>query len=187
MTPKPLIIKRGKAMKIIKMLFIGIHKLLVYIGIISVALIVALVSTQVFCRYVLNFTFGWIDEVNLFLLVWVSFITMYLGVNRNLHLSIDILVPHLPMKIRECVIERLIKIVNIIFGAILCYCGIFLAKIAMLTILPASGIPSTIEYIFVPVAGVMIFYDSVMDLFGIDKLQSNIESELVAEEEKTFA
>lgn len=50
-----------------------------------------LTSVQVFCRYVLNFSFSWMEEVARYVGVFITFLGAALGVKYGVHFSMDLL------------------------------------------------------------------------------------------------
>jgi TRAP-type transport system small permease protein len=62
----------------------------------AVAVMVAVVSSQVALRYGFNQSFDWADEVGRLAFVWTIFLAIPLGVRDGAHIGIDILVDKLP-------------------------------------------------------------------------------------------
>lgn len=62
----------------------------------AVAVMVAVVSTQVALRYGLNRSIDWADEVGRLAFVWTIFLAIPLGVRDGAHIGIDLLVDKLP-------------------------------------------------------------------------------------------
>lgn len=59
---------------------------------VSVILGLAFLSfAQVFCRYVLNFSFTWMEEVSRYVGVFVTFLAASLGVKYGSHFSMDLI------------------------------------------------------------------------------------------------
>jgi len=52
-----------------------------------------LVAVQVFCRYVLNSSLFWSEELARYMLVWISFFGATVAYYRNLHPGVDVLSP----------------------------------------------------------------------------------------------
>jgi TRAP-type C4-dicarboxylate transport system permease small subunit len=61
------------------------------IGLVAVALIVT-ASGQVVARYVFDRPFTWVLELDVLLLVWLTMLSGYIGVRRNLHMAVDFVV-----------------------------------------------------------------------------------------------
>ena len=58
------------------------------IGLLLVALVVTAFG-QVVARYVFGRPFTWVLEADIFLMVWATFLSGYLGVRRDAHLRVD--------------------------------------------------------------------------------------------------
>jgi TRAP-type transport system small permease protein len=56
-----------------------------------VAVMVVVVSAQVFARYVLNSSIGWADEVARLTFVWCVFLGMAVAVRAKAHIGLDLL------------------------------------------------------------------------------------------------
>jgi TRAP-type transport system small permease protein len=162
-------------MKAIKKIFNAIHIFMVYLGIAQLLTMILIVSMQVFSRELFNYSFKWVDEVALILVVWFSFIGMAVGVKHGIHIAIELFTMKLSENIQKNVIAKLAHACTAIIGFVLIYYGIKLAENGLMSTLPATGLRTSVEYLFVPVAGVLIIYESIMDLFGIDKEDSKLE------------
>ena len=145
-----------------------IYLFMTYLGILLLLSMVMIVSANVFSRFFRGSTFGWADEMALILMAWFSMIAMALGVKMKLHICIEIFTMKLPEKIQKNVIAKITDVVMLVFGIVLLYYGILLVKNGMLSTLPGTGLPTAIEYLFVPIAGFMITINSIMDLFNLD-------------------
>ncbi|RXJ74192.1 TRAP transporter permease DctQ [Veronia nyctiphanis] len=60
---------------------------------------ISVVASQVFMRYVLNSSIDWADEVSRMAFVWSIFIAIPLGVREGAHVGIDILTNRLPKQL----------------------------------------------------------------------------------------
>ncbi|NDL68858.1 TRAP transporter small permease [Anaerotalea alkaliphila] len=151
-------------MSAIRKLLHPAYVFLTWLGILQLVAMILIVSVNVFYRYVMGRTFGWVDEVAILLVVWFSMIALALGVKMKLHIAIELFTNGLPAHFREQVLSRLSYGVTLVFGLVLFFYGIQLAKNGMSSTLPATGLPSTVEYIFVPVSGFFIALESLLDL-----------------------
>jgi TRAP-type transport system small permease protein len=66
-----------------------------------VAVMVAVVSTQVALRYVFNSSLHWADEVSRLCFVWTMFLAIPLGLKSGAHIGVDILTARLPAALRD--------------------------------------------------------------------------------------
>lgn len=62
----------------------------------AVAATVVITCTAVFFRYVLNDSLPWPEEIDGYLLIWISFLGAYLAARDGQHLGVDIVVDLLP-------------------------------------------------------------------------------------------
>jgi TRAP-type C4-dicarboxylate transport system permease small subunit len=79
-------------------------------------LIVALVTTafgQVVARYVFGRPFTWVLETDIFLMVWATFLSGYVGVRRDAHLRVDYVLERMtgPNRRRASMAARLLSMV----------------------------------------------------------------------------
>ena len=161
-------------MKVINKGFYYIHQGLVWIAKMMMLAMVIIVAVQVFCRYVLDFSIRWSEEVPLILMVWFGFISMAIGVKKRLHISIELFFSLMPEKM-QFIVLKLVDLLVALFGACMVYYGYKLAMFTMSSTLPATKLPTGFLYMVIPVAGVLITYDTLMDLLGLDKIEDGGE------------
>jgi TRAP-type C4-dicarboxylate transport system permease small subunit len=168
--------------KAISKFFNAVHIFIGYVAIVQLLAMILIVSAQVFSRFITGSSIKWSDEVSLILMVWFSFIGLAIGVRQGLHISIELFTMKLSDKVKKNFIERLTHICTLIIGIILVYFGIKLAENGMMSTLPATGLPSAVEYLFVPVCGILVTYDSILGLLGIDTKEGGLEEILIVKE-----
>ncbi len=61
---------------------------------------VAIVLAQVFCRYVLNDSLAWAEELSKAMMVWVAFLVAPMAMRRGANVRIEMLVEALPARLR---------------------------------------------------------------------------------------
>ena len=69
--------------------------------VVLIATMVALVSAQVFMRYILNSSIGWTDEVSRLTFVWSIFLAIPLGIKAGVHIGMEILTARLPKNVQD--------------------------------------------------------------------------------------
>ena len=84
------------------------------------AAMVAIVSTQVFLRYVLNSSIGWADEISRLTFVWAIFLAIPLGIRAGVHLGIGVLAARLPVTLRG-LLTRAVAAVSAALMLLVCY------------------------------------------------------------------
>ncbi len=78
-----------------------------------------MVSTQVFYRYVLGSSIDSADEVSRLLFVWVIFLAIPHGLKYGVHVGIDIVVMHVPPRVREGLFRLMCAGVALLMAAVL--------------------------------------------------------------------
>jgi TRAP-type C4-dicarboxylate transport system permease small subunit len=159
-----------------------IHRILLVIAQLALFAMIAIVCVTVFYRM---FKHGiiWAEEVPRTLVALFAFIACAMGVRDHLHIGIDFFYN------RFRVDGRGRKILDIIFNLLIFACG------AIMTIagwnwciqlwrstMSATGLPRSVQYVSMPLAGSIIMFDSLLFLFGVlkkdDLLYSEKEEEL---------
>lgn len=64
------------------------------------ALMIAIVTAQVFLRYGFNASIDWSEEISRLLFVWCMFLAIPLGIREGAHVGLELLTAHLPSHIR---------------------------------------------------------------------------------------
>jgi C4-dicarboxylate transporter DctQ subunit len=81
---------------------------------------VAVVSIEVFFRYVLNSSLSWSEEIARYLMIWMAFLGASLAVRSGAHISIEAFMKMMPLRVRQ-VVRITILLVLILFLASLVY------------------------------------------------------------------
>ncbi len=116
---------------------------------IAMAFIVAL---QVFCRYTLNYSLFWSEELARYLLVWLSFLGATVAYYRKIHPGIDILTSTLTQKFSK-ISRVLVHFISITLFVVMIYHGTEFAYFIRAQISPALAIPKWIIFLVIPVSG----------------------------------
>jgi TRAP-type C4-dicarboxylate transport system permease small subunit len=151
-------------MRLIRTVFDWVFAALAWFAFLLLAVMTALVFADVFCRYLLHFSIAWADEICLIFLVWYVFIALAIGVRRKVHTSIDLVSMIWPNRTLARVLERLVSLLVLTFGGLLCYFGTILIKVGSLSTLASVDIPSSVEYVFIPVSGALVMYSALAEL-----------------------
>lgn len=150
-------------MRFIRLAFDWIFAALTWFALALLVGMTVILFSDVFCRYVLHFSIAWADEIVLVLLIWFVFIALAIGVRKRIHMSIDFLSFFLPKRILDRVAERFVDFLTFCFGCVLIYFGIELITIGSYSTLASINLPSSLEYIFIPVSGVLVLYSALAD------------------------
>lgn len=131
-----------------------------------VVAMVLLIFVNVFMRYVLRSGITWSEEIALLMSVWFIFIAMALGVRKNLHISIHLF--RNPPAWLERILTLIQNITVLVVGWVMLVYGWRLVEFTSRSIMPATELPSSLLYIVLPFAAVLILYEGVMDILGLE-------------------
>jgi TRAP-type C4-dicarboxylate transport system permease small subunit len=159
-------------------LFNLIHVLLVYLAMALLCAMVLIIFVNVVLRYLFDSGLGWSEEISLLIAVWFSFIAMAIGVKQRLHIHINLLpAGRIPPRL-DALLWRLRDVVVLALGLVFLRWGPVLVSFTMRSILPASGLRAGWLYLIVPVCAVLLIYEAVTDLLGVDTRDEQIDSYL---------
>ncbi len=112
----------------------------------------------VFSRYVLVRTFTWYDEIARGCFVWLTFLGAAVGVKRQAHFRLHIVVDRLSPRLRQTMVI-LFPLVVIIFAGLLIQQGLVFLEIGKFQQTPVMGLPKAYIYVAIPIGGaLMILY-----------------------------
>jgi TRAP-type transport system small permease protein len=112
----------------------------------------------VFSRYVLVRTFTWYDEIARGCFVWLTFLGAAVGVKRQAHFRLHIIVDRLTPRLRQAMVV-ILPLVVIIFAGVLIQQGLVFLEIGKFQQTPVMGLPKTWIYVAIPIGGaLMILY-----------------------------
>ena len=147
-----------------------LYSLLLKYSQIVLVIIVVVVSAQVISRKFLGTSIRWSEEVALFFMIWMAFISMAVGVQKGLHIAVGFFFNHFPPMLAK-IITKIDYLIILSFGAFMVYYGALLVQSTMSSTLPATQWPAGVEYLMIPVSGVFIVYFSLISLFGLERYQ----------------
>lgn len=113
----------------------------------------AVVVLQVFCRYVLNASLPWPEELAQFLFVWAVFLGMAVLTFRNRHIAISLFVPKLPQSAQA--IHTIFLRVTIGMACIVMVIHGIDFMNRTVQVLPALRVPLRYLFMAVPVGGAL--------------------------------
>ncbi len=119
-----------------------------------------IVAVQVFCRYVLNNSLFWAEELSRYLLVWLTFLGASVAYRRNVHPGIDVIYNRFPNIIQKIFSIAVHYICIALFGVMIFY-GIKFSYFVRLQISPALYIPKWIIFSIIPFSGLILLIHSL--------------------------
>jgi len=131
-------------------------------------IMIALVTYQVFERYVLHYTPPWSEELAVYLMIWFGIIGIAAGVRRKSHMALEYFADKFPKPVQKGL--RLFNyVIMIIYTSVLIYEGINMVELTMSQKSPAIGLPVGYVYLALPVSAV------IMVLFLLEALIKEIK------------
>ncbi len=131
-----------------------------------------LVAVQVFCRYVLNSSLFWSEELARYMLVWLSFLGATVAYYRNLHPGVDALTSRISPE-KQYITRLLVHVSSMILALIMIISGSQFAWFVRMQISPALAIPKWIILAVIPVSGAIFFvYALAFFLKTLQQVQS---------------
>ncbi|KYZ75982.1 hypothetical protein AXX12_05955 [Anaerosporomusa subterranea] len=125
------------------------------VGMFLMAFIILLACANVFMRYVVGNPWGWVEEVTIFIFVWLTMIGAASVIKAEGHCSIDVLARKLPPKARR-VLDTFVDLCVIVTLLLMIYYGTELTLSAGGKITPMLGIPYTYIDAAIPVSSLIM-------------------------------
>jgi TRAP-type C4-dicarboxylate transport system permease small subunit len=119
----------------------------------------------VFSRYVLVRTFTWYDEIARACFVWLTFLGAAVGVKRQAHFRLHILVDRLSPRRREAA-DILLPLLVIFFAGVLIQQGLVFLELGKFQQTPVMGLPKTWIYAAIPIGGALMIRYSLGPLWS---------------------
>ena len=157
--------------------FLMVDKIIEGFAITLLVAMILIVFLAVVTRKIFGFVFAWSEEVTLLCLTWFTFMGIAIGFRERLHLGMD-LFEKLPKKLLDAS-DKLVDFVTFFFGLYLVVYGWDFALMMRGSILAATELPNLIQYIVMPITGVLTCVYSVLQLLGRDlRRYHTIEEEI---------
>ncbi len=137
-----------------------------------------LTFTQVVFRYGFNNSIFWAEEVILYLIISMSFISTSMGIRRGAHISVDILQAIIPKSYIR-IFTVISASIGMLFGLALMYYGgnLFIATLSRGQLSPALRIPVAWMYAFIPVTAALQVFRYTEVIYSAWKNPVQIESD----------
>jgi len=160
----------------VKGFFLKVDKVFEAFAIFLLIAMIVIVTFAVFSRKLLGFVFPWSEEVTLLCLTWFSFIGIAIGFREELHLGMDMLDSLISKKVAY-VWDRIIDFVVFFFGLYLVVYGWQFAWMMRDSVLAATQWPNMVQYVVMPITGVLTCVYSALRFIGKDLRRFNVIEE----------
>lgn len=142
---------------------------------------VLIIFVNVVLRYGFNSGLMWSEEIALLLAVWFGFISLALGVKQNLHINLSLIAEHkMPDRLNRA-LDILRGVLYLAIGLAMLVFGWKLTKMTMGSIMPATRWPAGLLYAVLPLSGIVLIYESIADLAGLDTRDEAVDKYLSGE------
>lgn len=124
-----------------------------------VALLLAIMSIVVFLqvvfRYIFHASLPWSEELARYILVWLTFLGASIGVKRNAHIGVEVVVKFLPPLLRKAT-NVITQILSLSFFMVLIVYGMKVVSITMMQLSPAMKINMGYIYLAIIVGAIFM-------------------------------
>lgn len=146
----------------------------------SLVVVIAIVSAQVVARNVFKSNIRWNQEVSLLLTIWMAFLGLAIGVDKGLHIQVELFYTYFPKGLQR-VVDRVNQILLLVVGVFFTYFGTALVLSTTRSKLTVTRWPACLMYIMIPVAGLCIVYFVALKMLGVE---TEKDERIDAKEEK---
>lgn len=134
------------------------------------AVMVVVCLLQVFCRYILDSSLSWPEELTIYLMAWMTFIGSAVAVKSSEHIAVDILLVFLPEKIKKFCFLAL-KIISFFIVVFLFKASLGLTTESLSMVSDALGISMIWPRLGMPIgSALMALHLFSMTIEDIDKM-----------------
>jgi TRAP-type C4-dicarboxylate transport system permease small subunit len=105
----------------------------------SLALMVTLLSSGVFFRYVLNNPIVWSESIAKLLIVWMTFLGASIAFSEKSHIRVDSLVDYFPFRIQQ-IIKHIVELFTVSILAYMGYLGFIYFETTITSTSPILGV-----------------------------------------------
>jgi TRAP-type transport system small permease protein len=133
----------------------SLSKLSLMLAVVGLIVLIACVQYQVIGRYVFNDTPTWAEALALLLVLYITALSVAVGVRDAGHIGMDSIISLLPEKMR-LKLEIVIHILVGTFGALMAYNGYMWTALKWNDRKPMLPVPSGMDYLPLLIAGVLI-------------------------------
>jgi TRAP-type C4-dicarboxylate transport system permease small subunit len=126
-------------------LFSALDKTLNFLLLVILAAMVVVVGSNVFCRFILNFSLTWGEEVAQILMLYLTFFGAAVAMRENSHYAFEYLIQSLPPRPAR-VFLALRWVLVILMSILLTYWGAVATVAIREWIMPATGVTRSLVY-----------------------------------------
>jgi TRAP-type C4-dicarboxylate transport system permease small subunit len=153
-------------MSILKRIWRALDALFEAVCLVCLTAVLLVVLWQVFARQILGNTPSWSEETARVLMVWIGFLTAALAFREGAQIAITFIVDRFPSVLQRLV-GWLVPSLTLAFGLYLVVQGAQFTAATRFATLPGTGLPRSVLYVVMPVAGFMICLYTILQVLGV--------------------
>lgn len=147
-----------------------ISRVLLLASALALALMMAILTWQVFARYVLGSSPAWAEQTALILMIWMTFLGTASGIAEGFHIRIVEGVISLHQPWRKCAVQ-VANLLIVLAGLLILFLGAELVGTTWNNAVPTLPLTRGMAYLVIPASG------GLMALFAVQKLLRGEEIE----------
>ena len=124
------------------------------------AIVVLVVSAQVFSRFVIHLSIRWADELSRFAFVWLIYIGGAVTIRDGRNVCFDLFLDSLKGK-KWKVMFTLVTAVSLLFLILMTYFGVLVCKVEMTETSPIMHWPMHIVTLAIPLGGLLMMLEEI--------------------------
>lgn len=124
------------------------------------ALVVLVVSAQVFSRFVINLSIRWADELSRFAFVWLVYIGGAVTIRDGRNVCFDLILDSFKGK-KWKIMFTLVTAVSMLFLILMTYFGVLVCKVEMTEASPIMHWPMSVVCAAIPMGGVLMMLEEI--------------------------
>jgi len=125
-----------------------------------------IVIVQVFCRYILNHSLFWSEELARYILVWLTFLGSCTAYYRGMHPGINLFYRRLPHHLKQ-VTRSLVLMLSLVFFLVMIWYGIEFSFFVRMQTTAALSLPKWIIFSIIPISGAVLSLHAIAMLAGM--------------------
>lgn len=166
--------------KLLRSINTGMHRVFLWIAEVSLAAMVLIVTLTVVMRYCFNSGISWAEEVPLLLVSLFAFLACAMGVRDHAHMAVTLIYNRLKKNGKGQ------RALDVLTDVCVLLCGLFmlwyggqrcLKMMRLPGTLPMTGLRTWWQFLPIPMAGLMMTFDSLLFLFGVLKPHETLFTE----------
>lgn len=131
-----------------------------------------IVIVQVFCRYILNHSLFWSEELARYILVWLTFLGTCTAYYRGMHPGINLVYRRLPHQLK-LITKTIVLLLSLVFFSVMIWYGIEFSFFVRLQTTAALSLPKWIIFAIIPISGAILSLHAIAILAGLFRAEKS--------------